>query len=104
MEGAVAFSWQLLQRTTPFSVQIRQMKVPQSAHGYPSDARSSLPHARQIIASRSCSGIGDIGPGQDSPTQNLQLLKSEMPHCAGVATTRPLELRPQTSALGSRPA
>jgi hypothetical protein len=30
-----------------------QMKRPQSEHGYPSDARSSLPQARQIIASRS---------------------------------------------------
>lgn len=28
-----------------------QMNVPQSAHGYPSDARSSLPQARQAIAS-----------------------------------------------------
>jgi len=32
-------------------LQITQMKVPQSTQGYPSDARSSLPHARQIIAS-----------------------------------------------------
>jgi cysteine sulfinate desulfinase/cysteine desulfurase-like protein len=31
--------------------QTTQMKVPQSAHGYPSDARSSLPQARQTIAS-----------------------------------------------------
>jgi hypothetical protein len=34
-------------------LQIMQMKVPQSAQGYPSEARSSFPHARQIIASRS---------------------------------------------------
>jgi hypothetical protein len=37
--------------TTPRKLHITQMKVPQSVHGYPSDARSSLPHARQIIAS-----------------------------------------------------
>jgi hypothetical protein len=60
VEGAAAFSEQLRQRTTPFSVQMTQMNVPQSAQGYPSDARSSLPHARQIIASRSISGMGGM--------------------------------------------
>jgi hypothetical protein len=31
--------------------QTTQMKVRQSAHGYPSDARPSLPQARHTIAS-----------------------------------------------------
>jgi hypothetical protein len=35
-------------------LQRMQMKVPQLAQGYPSDARSSLPQARHSIASRSC--------------------------------------------------
>lgn len=34
-------------------VHMVQMNRPQSAHGYPSDARSSFPHDLQIIASRS---------------------------------------------------
>jgi hypothetical protein len=39
------------QSVTPRKLQIRQMKVPQLVQGYPSDARSSLPQARQAIAS-----------------------------------------------------
>jgi hypothetical protein len=38
---------------TPRIEQIKQMKVPHSAQGYPSDARSSFPQARQIMASTS---------------------------------------------------
>jgi hypothetical protein len=33
------------------------MNVPQSAHGYPSEARSSFPQARHVIASRSLSSV-----------------------------------------------
>jgi hypothetical protein len=33
------------------------MNVPQSTHGYPSDARSSFPQERQIIASCSSSFV-----------------------------------------------
>jgi hypothetical protein len=36
---------------TPLKVQIRQMKVPQPAQGYPSEARSSWPQARHPIPS-----------------------------------------------------
>ena len=35
-----------------------QMNVPQSAHGYPSEARSSFLHDLQIMASRSRSTWG----------------------------------------------
>src|SRR5437879_1620824 len=38
-----AFSSHGLQRVIPGNEQMRQMKVPQSAQGYPSEARSSLP-------------------------------------------------------------
>ena len=48
---------QFLHSDTPRKLQMRQMKVPQFVHGYPSDARSSRPHARQIIASRSFSSV-----------------------------------------------
>ncbi|MFP5356168.1 MAG: hypothetical protein ACLGIK_13640, partial [Gemmatimonadota bacterium] len=44
-----------LHSVTPFMLQITQMKVPHPLQGYPSEARSSLPQARQIIASCSCS-------------------------------------------------
>ena len=57
----MAFSAQVLHLTTPLSVQMTQMNVPQSAQGYPSEARSSLPQARQTIASRSFrSGFMDV--------------------------------------------
>ena len=39
--------------STPRMVHTRQTNVPQLSHGYPSEARSSRPHARQSIASRS---------------------------------------------------
>jgi hypothetical protein len=42
-----------LQKMTPRNVQMMQMKVPQFAQGYPSDARSSLPQNLQVIESRS---------------------------------------------------
>jgi len=42
---------QVLHRVMPRIEQTTQMNVPQSSHGYPSDARSSLPQARQTIAS-----------------------------------------------------
>ena len=48
-----ASSWHDRQRITPRSVHGRQMKVLQSVHGYPSDARSSSPHARHLMTSRS---------------------------------------------------
>jgi hypothetical protein len=48
---------QRLQSVTPFMEQTWQMKVPHPWHGYPSDARSSLPHARQFIASLSLSSV-----------------------------------------------
>ena len=44
---------------------IRQMNVPQSEQGYPSDARSSLPQARQIIASCSFSSGRSMQPLRD---------------------------------------
>lgn len=53
--GAMAFASQLLHRITPRNVHIRQMNVLHTAQGYPSDARSSFPQERQIIASRSVS-------------------------------------------------
>jgi hypothetical protein len=37
-----------------------QMKVPQLEQGYPSDARSSCPHARHSIASLAA-GLGAVG-------------------------------------------
>src|SRR3954464_6256901 len=47
---------------TPRKLQIRQRKVPQLAQGYPSEARSSRPHPRQVIASCSLSsGIEALG-------------------------------------------
>lgn len=46
-------SLHFLQKTTPRNVQMMQMKVPQFAQGYPSDARSSLLQDRQVIESRS---------------------------------------------------
>ncbi len=45
---------QAAHRTTPRMLHMLQTNRPQSAHGYPSDARSSLPQARQVMASRSC--------------------------------------------------
>jgi hypothetical protein len=57
--AASRFAWQERQRVIPRMSQITQMKVPQSTHGYPSDARSSFPQERQIIAS--CSWIFCIG-------------------------------------------
>jgi len=55
-DGAQVGAWPALaaqaeQRLTPRKVQMRQMKVPHSTQGYPSDARSSRPQARQLIAS-----------------------------------------------------
>jgi hypothetical protein len=38
---------------TPFMEHRRQMKVKHCSHGYPSEARSGLPQARQTIVSRS---------------------------------------------------
>src|SRR5687768_9438606 len=49
------WSRQSLHRTMPRRLHMTQMNVPQLAHGYPSDARSSFPQERQIIASRSWS-------------------------------------------------
>jgi hypothetical protein len=46
-----AFAAQASHRLTPRKVQMRQMKVPQSTQGYPSEARSSRPQARHRIAS-----------------------------------------------------
>src|SRR5262245_60967564 len=43
--------------TTPRMLHMLQMKRPHSEHGYPSDARSSLLHARHSIASRSRSSV-----------------------------------------------
>jgi len=40
-----------LHNVTPRKLQMTQMNVPQLSHGYPSDARSSFPQARQIIRS-----------------------------------------------------
>jgi hypothetical protein len=51
--GSMLSSWQLRHVTTPRKVQMMQMNVPQLAHGYPSEARSSFRQDRQIIASRS---------------------------------------------------
>src|SRR5262245_9402263 len=45
---------QAAHRTTPRMLHMLHTKRPQSLQGYPSDARSSLPQARQVIASRSC--------------------------------------------------
>src|SRR5206468_74428 len=53
-----AFSAHGLQSSMPRLLQMRQMNVPQSRQGYPSDARSSLPQERQIIAS--CSRMGVV--------------------------------------------
>jgi len=51
-DGAAGpFSWQALHSVTPRMLQTTQMNVPQPLHGYPSDARSVLPHARQTIPS-----------------------------------------------------
>jgi hypothetical protein len=49
--GASEAAAHLAHSTTPLKVHIRQMNVPHFAHGYPSEARSSRPQARQIIAS-----------------------------------------------------
>ena len=58
---AVALSAHPLHLVTPRRLQIMQMKVPQSSHGYPSDARSSFPQERQVIESLSCSSLMDSG-------------------------------------------
>jgi hypothetical protein len=47
------FAAQVVHNVTPLIEHRRQMNVKHSSHGYPSDARSALPHARQIIVSRS---------------------------------------------------
>jgi hypothetical protein len=52
-----ALAAQRRQSVTPFMEQTWQMKVPQPRQGYPSDARSSLPHDRQIMASLSFSSV-----------------------------------------------
>ena len=46
--GTACLAEHAVQNVTPRNVQMRQRKVPQSAQGYPSEARSSLPHERQI--------------------------------------------------------
>jgi hypothetical protein len=51
--SVAAFASQRRHSTSPFMLQIWQTKVPHRWQGYPSEARSSLPHRRQIIASRS---------------------------------------------------
>jgi len=48
------------QSVTPRRLQMTQMKVPQRVQGYPSEARSSRPHARHSIASVA-GGLGDRG-------------------------------------------
>jgi hypothetical protein len=45
------FSAQARQWMIPRMLQITQRNVPQDTHGYPSEARSSLPQARQTIES-----------------------------------------------------
>jgi ribonuclease HII len=49
--AASRFAWHVRQRVMPRMSQMMQMNVPQSTHGYPSEARSSFPQERQIIAS-----------------------------------------------------
>jgi hypothetical protein len=49
--AVLRFIWQLLHRVIPRRSQMMQMNVPQSTHGYPSDARSSLPQDRHTILS-----------------------------------------------------
>src|SRR5690349_18785013 len=51
---AAALREQAAHSTTPRMLHMLHTKRPQSPQGYPSDARSSLPQARQVIASRSC--------------------------------------------------
>lgn len=55
--SAAAFTAHAVHRSTPRQTHIMQTKVPQSLQGYPSDARSSLPQLRHIIASRSCNSV-----------------------------------------------
>jgi hypothetical protein len=49
--GSGRFARHVLHSVTPRKLQMMQTKVPQSAHGYPSDARSSFPQERHIITS-----------------------------------------------------
>jgi hypothetical protein len=49
--GSGRFATHCLHKVTPRKLQMMQTNVPQSAHGYPSDARSSFPQARHIIRS-----------------------------------------------------
>jgi hypothetical protein len=49
--GSGRFVRHVLHKVTPRKLQMMQTKVPQSAHGYPSDARSSFPQERHIITS-----------------------------------------------------
>src|SRR6476469_10985276 len=49
----IFFSAQARHSTTPRMLHTTQTKVPHFTQGYPSDARSSLPQARHVIASRS---------------------------------------------------
>jgi hypothetical protein len=49
--GSGLLATQLLHSVIPRKLQMMQTKVPQSVHGYPSDARSSFPQERHIIES-----------------------------------------------------
>jgi hypothetical protein len=49
--GSGRFATQLWHSVIPRKLQMMQTKVPQSAQGYPSDARSSFPQERHIIES-----------------------------------------------------
>src|SRR5918992_3834048 len=48
------------------------MNVPQSWQGYPSDARSSFPHARQVMASRSFSSGMVSSVGESYPPYAIE--------------------------------
>jgi len=51
--GSGRFATHFLHSVIPRKLQMMQTNVPQSAHGYPSDARSSFPQERHIIRSLS---------------------------------------------------